>query len=759
MSSLVFSPEQPFYTLVTFTNDPGFPTTNNRASVTIYNCKNFPYSFEVRDPGNTTIASMGGNISFEAQTLNLEFYQPVSGNYTVILTVQSLPTLTITLVVSSTLLPTYSIVPNVFFVNEGGTVTWNITTTNFGNGTLYYTNAGSTVSSDFIDEENSGAIAIVNNSGTLTKVLKNDSLTETRENIIIQLRRTSTQGVILATAATVSVNDTSFSSVPTYVINTNANGYSNGQTITFTILTANVPNNTNLYVTFDGTATDSDFVNGIDPITVVINSGQATFNKTVSYDVNTSKILIAQLRSVSFTGVIHSTKTIFIGTTQNKIGTYPIAPQWLSPSNLGSYRSNSNVVIKLETDDCDPGGGTVTYDAFLANNGNLSALPPNLILEENTGIISGFLKYSSLNSVTYPFRLRVYKNSILTNSNTYREKDFSITVLGSVIAELKWSTDRELGSLYQGEQSELSIKAVSSDQSVNITYTLVSGSLPAGLTLGIDGTIQGKVSYSGSTEKQTFGFTVRAKDSSLVNQIDKRFELSIEPYSGKRFTSILLQPLLKLEQRSYYEEFIGNEKIFTKEYLYRPYDPYFGLQREVLFLLEPSIEEQKAVEYAKLMQNSFSQKRLEFGNLKIAVGSDENGNKLYELIYIELIDNMAIEQTIQLPSSFITNNQIVYPNSINNMRLDLETNNAVDEYLFPKYMRTIQDSSGIPLGRILHMGICYCKPGTGELILKNIKKSTFNFKKINFQVDRILVSNIKDENVAKYVLFPIRKVF
>ncbi len=759
MSTQFFTPDQPYYSLITFTNDPGFPTTNNKASVIVYNSINFAYTFEVRDPGNTTLAILSGNLNTNAETLNLEFFQPVSGNYTVILTVQNLPTSTITLVVSSTLLPAYSIVANVNFVNEGGTVTWNITTANFGNGILYYTNAGTTVSSDFVDEQNSGAIQIINNSGILIKTLKNDILTEFRETIIIQLRRTSIQGVILNTAATVSVNDTSFSATPGYLINTNANSYNNGQTITFTITTVNVPNNTNLYVTFDGTVTHDDIINGLNPVSVIINSNTASFTKTLSYDINTSKILIVQLRSTSITGVIHSTKTIFVGTTQNKAGTYPIAPQWISPSNLGAFRSNTNVVIKLESDDCDPGGGTVRYDAFLANNGNLSILPPDLTLEETTGVISGFLKYSALNSVTYPFRLRVYKNNILTNTTAFREKDFSITVLGSVIAELKWVTNNHVGSLYQGEQSELFVRAVSSDQSVNITYSLISSSLPAGLTLGIDGTIQGKVAYSGSLVKQIFGFTVRAKDSSLVNQIDKRFEISIEPYSGKKFTSILLQPLLKIDQRSYYEKFIGDEKIFPKEYLYRPYDPYFGLQREINFLLEPAIEEQKAIEYAKLMQNSFSQKRLEFGDLKVAVAKDDNGNKLYDLVYIELIDNMSLGQTVQLPKSFINNNQIVYPNSINNMRLDLETTNAIDEYLYPKFMRTIQDPSGIPLGRILYMGVCYCKPDTGELVLKNIKKSNVNFKTINFQVDRILVSNIKDENVAKYVLFPIRKVF
>lgn len=109
---------------------------------------------------------------------------------------------------------TYSISPNVASVNEGLSVAWTITTTDFGSGTLYYTNSGTASDSDFVDGLNSGSITITNDSGTLTKTLVNDITTEGSETIVIQLRTDSTSGTIVATASSVTVNDTSITPPP-----------------------------------------------------------------------------------------------------------------------------------------------------------------------------------------------------------------------------------------------------------------------------------------------------------------------------------------------------------------------------------------------------------------------------------------------------------------------------------------------------------------------------------------------------------------
>jgi hypothetical protein len=153
--------------------------------------------------------------------------------------------------------PTYAISPNTTAVDEGGSVTWAITTTNFGSGTLYWTNIGSTNANDFTDGTNSGAITITNNSGVLTKTLASDLITEGSENIRIQLRTGSITGSIVATSALVTVNDTS-TSPPTYQLSNSVASVDEGGTVMFTLVTQNVSDGTQVPYTISGAGIASD---------------------------------------------------------------------------------------------------------------------------------------------------------------------------------------------------------------------------------------------------------------------------------------------------------------------------------------------------------------------------------------------------------------------------------------------------------------------------------------------------------------------
>lgn len=100
---------------------------------------------------------------------------------------------------------TFAISPSTTVVQEGYSVTYTITTSGFGTGTLYWTNSGTTSGSDFSDGQNSGSISVVNNAGSFTRTLSDDFVSDGRETIIIQLRTGSTSGPVVATAATVTV--------------------------------------------------------------------------------------------------------------------------------------------------------------------------------------------------------------------------------------------------------------------------------------------------------------------------------------------------------------------------------------------------------------------------------------------------------------------------------------------------------------------------------------------------------------------------
>ena len=445
--------------------------------------------------------------------------------------------------------------------------------------------------------------------------------------------------------------------------------------------------------------------------------------------------------------------------TYVEIGPYPVPVQWITPTNLGNVRANTNIVISLETHDCDEGGGTIVYDWFSANNGELSVVPEGLSLDSSNGVISGFIRYTPVYSTTYNFKLRVYKTSVLTGSTSYREKSFSLTVLGSVISNMSFETGTVVGTLYQGEQSELSITAIHSDPSLNITYSLQSGSLPPGLSLSIDGAIQGVVSYNTSTTvTTTYSFSVKARDSSLTNEIIGNFSILVYPYQGKKYTSIFMQPLLSMDTRSMYEQFINDQSIFDPSLLYRKYDPAFGIQTSVKYVIEHAIEELKVTSYVPALQQYFSRKKLQFGSIKSAFATDAEGRTIYEVVYVELFDNLVNQNGVPIGASVEFENTTSYPNSINNMRAALESVGQTDEYLWPKFMRTVQGDTGMPLGRILCMPICFCIPGKSTTVINRINNSGFDFKMINFDVDRIIVLNTSDNNTTKYLLFPNKEV-
>lgn len=104
-------------------------------------------------------------------------------------------------------MPTYIYTKDKSTIVEGETVTYSVVTTDFGTGTLYWTNAGTTVAADFSDNLNSGSIAITNNVGTLTRTAAIDIVSDAGETLIVQLRTISTSGTIVFEGSTVIVND------------------------------------------------------------------------------------------------------------------------------------------------------------------------------------------------------------------------------------------------------------------------------------------------------------------------------------------------------------------------------------------------------------------------------------------------------------------------------------------------------------------------------------------------------------------------
>lgn len=115
----------------------------------------------------------------------------------------------------------YAISPSSTSVNEGTTVTFTVTTTGFGSGTLYWTLtgiSGTINNTDFSSPASAvtagGSVTITNNSGSFAVTLSNDATTEGTESFAAQLRTISTTGTIVKTSSTITVADTSTTPAP-----------------------------------------------------------------------------------------------------------------------------------------------------------------------------------------------------------------------------------------------------------------------------------------------------------------------------------------------------------------------------------------------------------------------------------------------------------------------------------------------------------------------------------------------------------------
>lgn len=222
-----------------------------------------------------------------------------------------------TIIVNDTSVPTYSIVPNITSVNEGGSVTFTVTTTGVANGTTLFWNTqavtGLITAGDFTDNAVSGTVTINNGTGTIVRGIRADNITEGTESFRLQLRTGSTSGVLRATSADVTINDTSMT--PSYAVTPSVTSVNEGGSVTFTVTTTNVPNGTTLFWTTDpisGTININDFTDLTLSGSFTINNNTASIVRGIRADFNTEGTESFRLRihTDSTAGTVRATSSI-----------------------------------------------------------------------------------------------------------------------------------------------------------------------------------------------------------------------------------------------------------------------------------------------------------------------------------------------------------------------------------------------------------------------------------------------------------------
>jgi hypothetical protein len=389
---------------------------------------------------------------------------------------------------------------------------------------------------------------------------------------------------------------------------------------------------------------------------------------------------------------------------------------------------------------------SITYSLIDGN------LPDNLTLDSNTGYIWGTLANTNIyKTIYYP----------LIQASTLAINTFTLTVRSANTSSIQWITPSNLGIITTGTISTLAVEAQILNSNAVGTYTLFSGTLTSGLSLNIDGTISGIPSSTG-----TYIFNVLITDNVNYNTSTQSFSIQSIANNTKSYTNILLKPLLKLDQRQNYQNFIMDSTIFPNDYIYRPFDNNFGIQTNIQMILYYGIQELNLSQYVFALQQNFYKRRFAFGDVKYSTATNSLGIVEYEAVYVEIIDK-SNGSPLVIYDNIDTNNNtnIYYPASIDNMRTELSnisvstgTTVSINNDLQPLFMNTYHLGILNPPKYVPVMILCYAKPEYGKIIANRIKESGFDFRSIDFEIDRIYIQNVLDSTSTKYLLMPRESV-
>ena len=183
-------------------------------------------------------------------------------------------------------------------------------------------------------------------------------------------------------------------------------------------------------------------------------------------------------------------------------------PVFLTQSgSLGIYTEESPISIQIATTDDE--GDSLT---FTVSSGSL---PPGLTLNSSTGEISG-TPSTSLASASYSFTITV------ADANNSATRNFSISIVDRAPT---WQTEQNIAERFIKDTPYTKTLVAVDDDAQPVSYSIISGNLPAGLTLSSS---TGQISGT-PTESITKIFTVRASTPS-GEYSDRQFTLkNIEP--------------------------------------------------------------------------------------------------------------------------------------------------------------------------------------------------------------------------------------
>jgi len=340
------------------------------------------------------------------------------------------------------------------------------------------------------------------------------------------------------------------------------------------------------------------------------------------------------------------------------------------------------------------------------------------------------------------------------------------------------------------------------------TASLGTNKLPQGLKLNSDGFIVGRVSFetlmfdtgtttfdledlytNETTFENVYSFVARVFSADGSVDTYKKFTITLTADTDRPYDSVYALALPSQSQREIYESIIQNSDDIPTQDIYRISDYAFGVQTDIRALIITGLTPSNETDYISAMNRNFYNNTLRFGGFKTARALNPDDTVKYEIVYIELVDNMqginpttgisdspALRQDLRSATTWTNpfhvsetmpdvshsqylasqdNMYFAYPNSIENMRSRLGTgigHQILERKVLPNWMQDKQTDDTV-LGWTLAAPVVYCKPGTADKIKyrleERIKNDNLDIKKISFEIDRFILDNNLSKNFDK----------
>jgi hypothetical protein len=268
----------------------------------------------------------------------------------------------------------------------------------------------------------------------------------------------------------------------------------------------------NMPITFSGTS----FGNIITDIIYYVRSVVDSKNFTISD---------------SLDGPIYSVTTgtglLSVSTPSSKIPADAVVTGWNPETNILSIKWDS------------PNTVSMTKSGQL-RMGSVSRLPPGMILDSLSGEIYGSVPSQSAITINYKFTVIALRYSVdptVPNVSSYRT--FSVDIMGEIDSVIHFTTSGDLGSIDANFISNLNVNAITTIPDAVLTYKLISGKIPPGISLVNDGTLQGKVNQfsDGIIYKAIWKSNRSYTLNNVVTHLGKKYKCTTIHTSSNNFNS------------------------------------------------------------------------------------------------------------------------------------------------------------------------------------------------------------------------------